>query len=397
MGNYLRPEVDRVMKAQEVILRAIGGQLQWYEAAEILGVSCRTMRRWKCRYETYGYDGLYDRRRQRPSPRRVPVAQVKEVLRLYQERYRGYNVAHFHDMLVGEHKIDLSYEWVKKALQGAGLVHKGQQRKQHRKRRERRPIKGMMVFCDGSTHEWLSLKPGEHQDLIVYLDDATSEVYAAYLVPEEGTVSCLQGLRQVVETHGLFCALYTDRGSHFFYTLKAGGPVDRSRLTQYGRALAQLGIEHIPSYSPEGRGRMERLFGTWQGRLPQELRTAGITTMEAANEYINRRFVPWHNRTLTITARENGTAFVPASNADLDAIISVHHERIVQNDNTVTVGKLRLQIEAAAWRVSFAKCQVKVCEHLDGTWSVRYGPRILGWYQMDGIPLKKAHKKRWAA
>lgn len=397
MGDYLMAEVDRAMKVQEVILRAIGGQLQWYEAAEILGVSCRTMRRWKSRYEMHGYDGLYDRRRQRPSPRRVPIAQVQEVLRLYQEQYRGYNVAHFHDMLVAEHEIELSYEWVKKALQGAGLVHKGQQHKRHRKRRERRPMKGMMVFCDGSTHEWLSLRPGEHQDLIVYLDDATSEVYAAYLVPEEGTGSCLQGLRQVVETHGLFCALYTDRGSHFFYTLKAGGPVDRSRLTQYGRALSQLGIEHIPSYSPEGRGRMERLFGTWQGRLPQELRTAGITTMEAANEYINRRFIPWHNRALTIAPREDGTAFVPATNADLDAIISIHHERIVQNDNTVSVGKLKLQIEAVAWHVSFAKCQVKVCEHLDGRWSVRYGPRILGWYQMDGTPLKKAQKKRWAA
>jgi transposase len=383
------------MKVQEVIMRAMNGDLQWFEAAEIIGVSCRTMRRWKGRYDEYGYDGLFDRRRQRPSPKRVPVETVQEVLRLYREEYRGFNISHFHDKLTEEHGIALSYEWVKKALQTAGLVSKGRKRGQYRKRRQRRPLKGMLVFCDGSTHEWMPLLSGQSQDLIVYLDDATNEVYSAYLVDEEGTMTCMQGLLQVIEEKGLFCSLYTDRGGHFFHTPKAGGPVDKSRLTQIGRALAQLGIEHIPSYSPEARGRMERLFGTWQGRLPQELRKAGIRTMEEANRYISEKFLPWHNRKITVQAREPGTAFVPAGNADLQAIICVQHERVVQKDNTVSLGRRCLQIAPSQWRVSFVKCRVKVCEHLDGTLSVRYGPRILGWYQQDGTPI--AEKKRKVA
>lgn len=397
MGEYPRLEIDRAMKVQEVIMRAMNGQLQWFEAAEIIGVSCRTMLRWKNRYQEHGYDGLFDRRRERPSPKRVAVETVKEVLRLYQQQYQGFNVSHFHDKLVEEHGINLSYEWVKKALQAAGLVSKGQKRRAHRRRRERRPLEGMMLFCDGSTHPWLPLQPAQTQDLIIYLDDATSKVYAAYLVDEEGTLTCMQGLRQVIERKGLFCALYTDRGSHFFHTSKANGPVDKTRLTQLGRALAQLGIEHIPSYSPEARGRMERLFGTWQGRLPQELRKAGITTMEAANQYIAQHFLPWYNRALTVAAREPGNAFVPAASADLDAILSVQHERTVQNDNTVTLGPLRLQIEPAQWRVSFAKCQVKVCEHLDGSISVRYGPRILGLYRQDGSLQSRQRKERKVA
>jgi transposase len=381
------------MKVQEVIMRAISGELLWLEAAEILGISCRSLRRWKWRYEQYGYDGLFDRRHQRPSPRRVPLETVKEVLRLYREEYSDFNVSHFHEKLVEEHGIKLSYEWVKKALQTAGCISKGRQRGVHRKKRARRPMKGMMLFCDGSPHEWLPLLPGQKQDLIAFIDDATSELYAAYLVDEEGTASVMRGLRQIMEKEGIFCSFYTDRGSHFFHTPKAGGAVDKSRLTQIGRALMQLGIEHIPSYSPQARGRMERQFGTWQGRLPQELRKAGITTMEGANRYIQEVFIPWHNSHLKVEAREPGSAFVSVGYADLDEILSIQHERIIQNDNTVTLGKRRLQIEPAEWRVSFAKCRVKVCEHLNGHISVRLGPRILGWFQSDGTALKKEKRK----
>jgi transposase len=392
MGEYPRSEVDRAMKVQEVIMRAMSGELQWFEAAQIIGVSCRTMRRWKGRYEEHGYDGLFDRRCQRPSPKRVPMETVQEVLRLYREEYQGFNVSHFHDKLVEDHGIALSYEWVKKALQTAGLVSKGRKRGPHRKRRERRPLRGMMLFCDGSTHEWMPLLAGQSQDLIVYLDDATNEIYSAYLVEEEGTLTCMQGLMEVAEHQGLFCSLYTDRGSHFFHSPKAGGPVDKNRLTQIGRALAQLGIEHIPSYSPEARGRMERLFETWQGRLPQELRKARIRTMEQANAYISEKFLPWYNRKLTVQPAEKGTAFVPAGNTDLDAIICVQHERIVQKDNTVSFGNQCLQIQPSRWRVSFAKCRVKVCEHLDGTLSVRYGPRVLGQFDSDSSPLKEPRR-----
>ena len=349
-------------------------------------MACR-LRRWRWRYEEFGYDGLFDRRKRRPSPRRVPMKLAERVLRLYREQYGDFNVRHFHEKLKEEHGIQLSYQWIKCALQAAGLVERRARRSPHRQERERRPMRGMLLHCDGSTHAWL---PGQKwkQDLIAFVDDATSQVCAAYLCEEEGTQSVLAGLKQVIEQEGLFCSFYTDRGSHFFYTEQAGGAVDKVRLTQIGRALAQLGIEHIPSYCPQGRGRMERFFGTWQGRLPQELRRAGITTMEAANEFIATKMIGWHNRKLAVAAREKGSAFVPTCGTDLEGILCVMEERVVNNDNTVSWGKRKLQIEPVSWRGSLAKCRVRVCEHVDGTLSVRYGPRVAGWFDAEGRALK---------
>lgn len=389
-------EKERVMKVQEVITRAMSGKISWLEAAEILRWSPRTMRRWRWRYEQFGYNGLYDRRKKRPSPKRVPMKEAEKVLRLYREKYSDYNVKHFHEKLREEQGIELSYQWVKVALQTAGLVPKGTRQQKHRLRRDRRPLKGMMIFIDGSTHHWL---PGSkfRQDLIVFLDDADNEVYSAYLVDEEGTRTVLPGLKEIISCYGLFCSLYTDRGSHFFHTAKAGGPVDKVQLTQLGRVLAQLGIEHIPSYTPQARGRIERLFQTWQGRLPQELASAGMRTVEAANEYIRQRFIPWHNRNLKIKAAEPGSAFVPCLHADLDGICCVQTERQVNNDNTVSFGKLCLQILPVNWKTSLARCAVRVCDHLDGRLSLRYGPRVLGWYDAQtGELLEPAAQKKAA-
>ena len=396
MQAFSLNEKERVMKVQEVITRAMAGRMSWLEAAEILRWSPRTMRRWRWRYEQYGYDGLYDRRKKRPSPKRVPMKEAEQVLRLYREKYSGYNVKHFHEKLGDEHGIALSYQWVKVALQTAGLVGKGTRQQKHRLRRERRPMKGMMLFVDGSTHHWL---PGSkfRQDLILFLDDADNEVYSAYLVDEEGTRTVLVGLKEIIAEHGLFCSLYTDRGSHFFHTPKAGGPVDKAQLTQLGRVLAQLGIEHIPSYTPQARGRIERLFQTWQGRLPQELASAGIKTMEEANEYIRRKFMPWHNRTLKVQPAEFGSAFVRCMHADLDGICCVQEERHVNNDNTVNFGKLRLQIFAVDWKSSLARCAVRVCDHLDGRLSLRYGPRVLGWYDAQSGQRLEVSKLEKAA
>jgi transposase len=379
------------MKVQEVIMRAISGQVSWLEAAEILRWSPRTLRRWRWRYEKHGYDGLFDRRKRRPSPKRVPLKTVAKVLRLYQESHAGWNVRHFHEKLGEEHGVRLSYQWVKCALQTAGLVARRVRGQKHRKERERRPMRGMLVHVDGSTHEWLA-GAGWQPDLMAFLDDATSEVYAAFFCEEEGTVPVLEGLRRIIREKGLFCSLYTDRGSHFFHTAEVGGKVDRMRLTQVGRALAQLGIEHIPSYSPQARGRMERFFGTWQGRLPQELERAGITTLEAANRYLQEIFIPWHNRKVAVAPRESGSAFVPAGGVDLEAILCVQEERVVNNDNTVSWEKKKLQIGAQDWRGSLAKCRVKVCGHIDGSISVRYGPRVVGWYDALGRPLKEERR-----
>jgi transposase len=382
MGEYSARAVERAMKIQEVILRAISGQILWMQAAEIIGISDRSMRRWKQRYEDYGYDGLFDRRTKKPSPKKVPLAEVEKVLRLYRERYFDLNVQHFVEKLHAEHKVSLSYTWVKTALQTAGLVAKSRKRGKHRKKRIRRPLPGMMLHVDGSTHAWLGGKV--KQDLVAILDDATLEVYYAQLVDQESTATVMAGLKEVIERKGVFCSLYSDRGSHFFYTPVAGGPPDRSRKTQIARALEQLDIKAIPANSPQARGRCERFFGTWQGRLPQELRLHGITTMKAANEFLRKKWIPFHNRTFTVAAQQPGTAFVPYTGRDLKKIFSHQEERIVGNDNTVAFGRLSLQIEPQKFRFSMAKCRVLVCQYLDDTIHVYYGPHLVGSYKANG-------------
>jgi transposase len=386
MKHYPEAAMERAMKVQEVILRAIGKQIRWWQAAEILGISCRSMRRWKGRYERHGYDGLYDRRRGKPSPRRVPLATVEQVLMLYRERYFDLNVRHFHEKLREEHGLRLSYTWVKLALQGAGLVNKRRQRGPHRKRRARRPLPGMLLHLDGSQHRWFADE--RWHDLLVILDDATSEIYYAQLVEAESTRTVLAALREVVEQRGLFCALYSDRASHFWLTPKAGEAVDRQRLTQVGRALRELGIQMIPAYSPQARGRSERNFGTWQGRLPQELRLHGITTLEQANGFLREHYIDEFNRRFAVPAAEPGSAFVPCRGRVLDRIFSLQHERVVNRDNTVSVENRLLQIEKTPWRATLVGCRVTVYEHLDATLSIGYGPHTVGRYTAAGRPLR---------
>lgn len=387
MRSYSRAAVERMMKIQEVILRAMAGKLFWFQAAEIIGVSPRQMQRIKRNYQEMGYDGLYDRRRGKPSPRRVPMETAQEVLRLYQEIYHGFNVKHFHEKLTEKHGIDLSYTWVKMALQGAGLVKKERKRGKHRNRRPRRPLVGMMLHIDASKHQWLH--DGNWYDFIVVMDDATSEIYYAQLVWEESTATVMEALWEVVERKGVFCSLYSDRASHFFETPKAGEPVSRDRLTQIGRALKELGIEPIAAYSPQARGRSERGFRTWQGRLSNELRVAGITTIEAANKFLREKYIAEFSEKFQVQAAEKGTAFVPCRRKDLDLIFSLQHERVVGNDNTVRYANRILQIEKSKWRRTLAGCRVMVYEHLDGTLSVGYGPHIVGRFRADGQGLER--------
>ncbi len=383
MRLYPERAMERAMKIQEVMLRAMAKKINWIQAAEIIGISPRQMRRWVERYEEQGYDGLYDRRLGRPSPKRVPVGTVEQVLQLYQGRYFDLNVRHFHEKLGEEHGIQLSYSWVKKALQEAGLVKKHKPRGVHRRRRERRPLPGMLVHMDGSRHRWF--QDARYFDLIAILDDASSEIYYAQLVAEESTRTVMAGLRAVVEEQGIFCALYSDRASHFFLTAKAGEGVDRERITQVGRALGQLGIEMIAAYSPQARGRSERSFQTWQGRLPQELRLRGITTLEAANAFLRQHYLPEFNRRFAVKAAQPGTAFVSARGRNLDEIFAVQQERVVNQDNTVRYDHQVLQIEPTRWHRSLAGCRVLVFEHLDGSLSIGYGAHRLGPY--DPAPL----------
>ena len=385
MVVYSKAAMERAMKVQEVILRAMAKKITWWQAAEIIGISDRQMRRWRERLEEFGYDGLFDRRRGQPSPKRVPLATVEQVLGLYRDRYFDLNVQHFHEKLRAEHQIELSYTWVKAALQGAGLVAKGRKRGVHRKRRERRPLPGMLLHIDGSRHRWF--QDERWYDLIVILDDATSEIYYAQLVEEESTATVMAGLREVVERKGLFCALYSDRGSHFWLTPKVGGKVDPHRLTQVGRALRELGVQMIPAYSPQARGRSERSFGTWQGRLPQELRLHGITTLEAANGFLREHYIAEFNARFQVAPAQRGNAFLPCPRKNLDLIFCLQFERTVNRDNTVSFQNLQLQIERVNWRGTLAGCNVMVHHHLDGTISLTHGPHRMGRYSPQGVAL----------
>lgn len=384
--------MERAMKIQEIILRAIAKRITWIQAAAIIGISARQMRRMKQRYEEYGYDGLYDRRRGKPSPKRVPLKTVEKVLELYREKYFDFNVKHFHEKLKEEHGIELSYTWVKTALQGAGLVKKERKRGTHRKRRPRRELAGMMLHIDGSKHRWF--QNDRWYDLIVIMDDATNEIYYSQLVEEESTQTVMAAIREVVETKGRFCSLYSDRATHFFYTPKAGGPVDRERLTQVGRALKELGIEPIPAYSPQARGRSERGFRTWQGRLPQELRIRNITTVEGANEFLRKEYIQEWNSKFTVEPTQKGTAFVPCKRSNLDMVFSIQHERVVGNDNTVSYANRSLQIEPTKWRRTLAGCRVIIHQHLDGRLTVTYGPHSVGCYTAEGKLIDRQPLRR---
>jgi transposase len=377
-------EMERMMKVQEVILKAMAGSLKWSDAAEILGISDRSLRRWRWRYQQYGYDGLYDRRKRQPSPKRVPMETAEKVLQLYREKYFDYNVQHFHEKLREEHGIGLSYTWVKLALQTAKLVDKQKRRGTHRRRRPRRPLPGMLLHIDASKHAWF--QDGRHYDLITILDDATSEIYYAQLVEEEGTRTLMPALREVIETQGVFCALYSDRASHFFVTPKAGGKVDPNQLTQLGRALQELGIKMIPAYSPQARGRMERSYRTWQGRLPQELRMRKMQTVAEANRFLREEYRAAFNRRFAVPAAEKGSAFVRTRRKDLEWVFSLQHERTVNGDNTIMLGNRVLQMEKTRWRNTLAGCKVTVYEHLDGTLLVRFGPHEVARFAPNQLP-----------
>jgi len=375
--------VERMMKLQEVICRALAGSLTWLQAADILGLDPRSVRRWRARYQAGDRLALYDRRHG-PSPRKAPAPEVERVLRLYRERYLGWNVRHFHRFARREHGVQLSYSFVRLALQEAGLVRKGRARGRHRRRRAPRPCFGELLHLDGSDHVWLTLRPDERQTLIAVIDDATKRLLYAQLWPSESTEAVLSALRIVCESAGLPMALYTDRASWAFYTRRAGERVDRTRLTQVGRALPQLGIEHIPSYSPQARGRGERLNRTLQDRLVKELTLHGVDTLEAANAYLRDHFIPAYNEEFTRPPADPASAFVPVGDVDLDQILCQAEDRTVGQDNVVVLDTVALQLAKQPGRRTCAGLRVSIHRHLNGQHSVWHGTRCLGRYDAGG-------------
>jgi transposase len=375
----------RQMRFEGLLERHERGELSQAEAAEMLGISERTFRRWRDRLQDEGVEGLRDRRIGKPSSRRAATEEILRMLGLYQERYSGFTVKHFHEQLQKRHNYKLGYTVTRLALHEAGLVRPAPRRSAHRKKRPRRPMVGMMLHQDASRFAWL---PGDDRqyDLVVTLDDATSAIYSGFIVEEEGTASSFRALSEVIDRHGLFCELYTDRGSHYFHTPKAGEPVSKTVQTQVGRALAQLGIRHIAAYSPEARGRSERAFRTLQDRLPKELALAGITTLAAANRWLAEAYWPAHNTAFAVAPAETGSAFVPERSGRVRDILCLQEERRVGNDNTVKWRGLSLQIPPSPLRPHFVRATVRVHEYPDGRLAIYHGPHRLVDFDPDGNP-----------
>ena len=377
----------RIMRFEETFNLWTEKRIDQEQAALLLGVCTRTFRRYVSSYEEQGLDGLYDKRITLVSARKAPVDEVMALVDRYKTRHAGWNVAHFHAWYRREGGTR-SYTWVKTRLQEAKVVPKGIKRGTHRKQRARAALPGMMLHQDGSTHAWV---PGQFWDLIVTMDDATSEHYSMFFVAQEGTSSSFRGVRETILAHGLFCSLYTDRGSHYWLTPAAGGKVDKTQLTQFGRAMHQLGIEMIPAYSPEARGRSERAFKTHQDRLVKELAYYGITTMEDANRYLREVYMPAFNAEFMEPAKDPGSAFVPLLTAKIDDILCEQHVRTVGKNNCVTFERLTLQIPADDYRCNYIKVKIRVHRYPDGTLAIFHGPRKLALYDQDGT-LKDAKK-----
>lgn len=371
-----------MLKFLSILNRYEASEFSQLEAAELLGVGERTFRRWRQRYEDDGEAGLLDRRLGKISGKRVPADREAEVEALYRGRYSGFTAKHFHEHLVRDHQFSWGYTWTKTFLHSRGLLERAPRRGAHRRKRPRRPLPGMMLHQDGSRHAWLADQPA--LDLIVTLDDATSEVLSAFLVDEEGTASTFRALQEVFGRHGLPLSLYTDRGSHYFHTPEGGGKVDRANLTQVGRALDHLGVEHIAAYSPQARGRSERVFQTLQDRLTKELALAEIVTIEAANVFLRDIYIPAHNARFAVKAEQEGSAFIAIPGTYLGEILCVQEERQVGNDNCVSFNRLKLQIPASPLRPHFVKARVKVRQYHDGTHAIFHGQRCLGRYDRKG-------------
>lgn len=382
--------VERAMQVKEVLLRAMNKEYSWLRAAEILGITPRGLRRLRQRLEEFGYEGLVDRRHGRPSHRLTPVGEMERILELYRGRYTGFNGRHFWQIVRREHEVKLSYTCVKQILQGAGLLKKGRARGRHRRRRERKEALGDMLHLDGSLHRWLELAGNVKQTLIQVTDDSTNQLLYAQLWEGETVVAVMSALREVLVQYGIPVSLYTDRASWAFETAKAGEKVSKTHLTHVGQALHRLGIEHIPSYSPQARGRSERMNRTLQDRLVNELRAAGAATIEQANAYLRGRYLARHNEFLAREPLKAESAFVPVGDADLDEILCIESVRKVGKDNVVTLDGLPLQISRQPGRATCAGASVIVRQYLNGQYSIRQGLKVLGRFDAQGRPVEAA-------
>jgi transposase len=379
---------ERMMRVREVLMRAVNREISWIQAADILGCTPRSLRRWKLRFQKFGMDGLVDgRTRGHRSPSWIRPAEVEPLLTLYRTRYAGFNVRHFCSIARREHGLKWSYSFVRQALQNAGLVKKRRPRGRHFLRRPPRACFGEMLHLDGSRHAWLALQ-SERQCLIVVVDDATRRILYAQLSEQETTEAVMAALAAVFQRQGLPQSLYTDRAGWAACTRGSDGRPRSDRPTQVQRALQRLGVEHILAYSPQARGRGERVNRTLQGRLVNELRVAGIRSLAGANRYLDDVFLPNYNTELGRPAADPASAFVTAGDADLEQILCHEELRTVGRDNTVTLEGVRMQITKQPGRPTCAGLEVTVRRHLDGTHSIWRGPRCWGRFDGRGRPSR---------
>lgn len=365
----------RTMTKNEVILKAIEKKISWLQAADILGYTPRHMRRLKGRWEREGYDGIRDQRGRVTRRSRLPIEVIERVIHLKRQVYADSNLSHFHEVLTQQHGVQLSYTWMKQLLHQAKIVEKEPARGKYRRARERRPMRGMMLHMDASTHPWLEAE--QAWDLVLVVDDATSEIVYGEFVPQEGTLSSLRALNYVLQTYGRFSELYTDRGSPFCRTAQAGSPPETEQNGQVARVLKTLGIRHIRALSPQARGRSERVFGTVQGRLPQELRVAAITDYASANRYLQDLFIPRYKARFAVQPAQPESAYTPLHGIDLQLLVSVQHERIVHNDHTVRFHTRILQLPAPADRLHLVRCPVLVHEFPEGDLGISFQGNLL--------------------
>lgn len=381
----IREEVFQ-MRFEDIYSKFKEKKLNCKEAANILGVSLSSFYRKRQRFKEKDFNGLFDRRIGKSSHRKASIEEVKFLLHLYESKYKSFNVKHFHSHIKRELSYGRSYSWVKKTLMKAGLIQKGVKGGKYRQRRERKPLEGMLLHQDASSHRWIK-SLNYNIDLVVTLDDASSKITSAFFVLEEGTLSTFRGLKETIEAFGLFQSFYTDRGSHYFYTPKAGGRVDKGTLTQVGRALRTLGIQHIAAYSPQARGRSERVFKTLQGRLPQELELLNIQSLEEANKYLKEKFIPSYNEEFSKPTQ--GKAFIPWAGGNLEDILCLQDQRVVRNDNTVSYEAKTLQIPKTPYRYHYFKAKVRIHKYWDQSLALFHHSSLLGRYDRKGNLIKK--------
>ena len=381
------------MTRREVITKAIARQLSWVQASEILAVSARHMRRLRRRVGCWGMSAVMDQRGGRPRRKRMKAGTIEFLCRLKRDIYPDFSLRHFYEQVTERHGVKVSYNWLRLMLQEAGVVEKEPARGKYRRQRERRPMVGMLVHLDASTHQWISGLPS--QDLVVALDDADGRILYARFFPQEGSASTFAALESVVRNYGRFCQLYTDRGSHFCQNGPAGELAEEQH-GQVSQPLRALGIRQILARSPQARGRSERAFGTIQGRLPQELRHHGITDYAAANRYLEQHFIADFNRRFTVKPAQAESAFVKLAGIELDLMLSSKYERVVRNDNTVSFKNLILQLPSTRHRIHFVRCPVLVHQFSDGTLGISYQGRLLARYDGAGSPLQPSPNKERA-